>query len=89
MAMRRRPQPRLGAKLFALRRGSYLSREQVARNAGISAHLLQSLEQGRKANPTVQPLLGLAHALRVPVIELIDCIVVELSEEEQVNSDLA
>lgn len=78
MAMRRRPQSHLAAKLLALRQRSYLSREQVAHDAGISAHLLQSLEQGRTANPTVHTVIGLANALMVPVIELIDCIAVDL-----------
>jgi transcriptional regulator with XRE-family HTH domain len=71
MAMRRRPQSQLGAKLFALRQASYLSREQVAHDAGISVHLLQSLEQGRTANPSVHTVIGLANALMVPVLELI------------------
>jgi transcriptional regulator with XRE-family HTH domain len=55
----------------------------VAQNAGISVHQLQSLEQGRSANPKVQTLLGLANSLRVPVNELIDCFAVDLAVENK------
>jgi transcriptional regulator with XRE-family HTH domain len=86
MTVRRRPQSRLGTKLFTLRRQAYLSREQVAQGAGISVDLLQSLEQGRTANPRIQTLLGLAHALMIPVVELTDCSAADLAVGEgQVN----
>jgi transcriptional regulator with XRE-family HTH domain len=64
--------------LSSLRRQGHLSREQLAQRSGISADLIQSLEQGRTCNPTVKTLLGLAGSLNVPVIELIDCIAADL-----------
>ena len=87
MTVRRRPQSRLGSKLSTLRHRSNCSRELVAQNAGISVHLLQSLEQGRTANPTVHTMIGLARALMVPVAELIDCI--ELDFETTRSSETA
>jgi transcriptional regulator with XRE-family HTH domain len=38
----------------------------------VSEHPVQSLEQGRAANPTLQTLLGLADALGVKVANLIE-----------------
>jgi transcriptional regulator with XRE-family HTH domain len=66
-----------------LRRQSYLRREQVAQRAGISVHLLQSLEQGRTANPRTKTLLGLARSLDVSVEELIACILADSGEHEE------
>ena len=81
MIMNRHPQSRFGTRLSYLRRHAHLSRDQLAKLAGISADLLQSLEQGRACNPTVKTLLGLAGALNVSVIELIDCIAEDLEAE--------
>jgi hypothetical protein len=39
---------------------------------------LQSLKQGRIANPMFYTVIGLANSLMVPVIELIDCIAINL-----------
>jgi transcriptional regulator with XRE-family HTH domain len=39
--------------------------------SGVSVHLIQSLEQGRAANPTLRTMLRLAEALGVPVAELL------------------
>lgn len=81
MTTRRQQQSKLGVKLSSLRYQAHLSREWVATHSGISYHLLQSLEQGRTANPTIKTLLGLASSLRVPVGELIDCITVDIEAE--------
>jgi transcriptional regulator with XRE-family HTH domain len=68
-------------RLSSLRRRAHLTREELAERSGISADSIKSLEQGRAYNPTVKTLLGLAGALNVPVIELIDCIAADLEEE--------
>jgi transcriptional regulator with XRE-family HTH domain len=62
----------MGSRLTVLRTRAYLSRAELARRAGVSEHLVQSLEQGRAANPTLQTLLGLADALGVAVATLIE-----------------
>jgi transcriptional regulator with XRE-family HTH domain len=60
-----------------------LRREQVAQRAAISVDLLQSLEQGRMANPSARTILGLARALGVPYTELMDCLALDLQEERR------
>jgi transcriptional regulator with XRE-family HTH domain len=62
----------LGSRLNALRNDVCLSRAELARRAGVSEDLVQSLEQGRTTNPRLQTLLGLAGALRVTVNDLIE-----------------
>jgi transcriptional regulator with XRE-family HTH domain len=47
MPTRRRKQTRFGARLFLFRRQAYISREELARRSGTSAHSIQSWEQGR------------------------------------------
>ena len=63
---------RFARTLARLRSKARLSREELARRAGVSIYLLDSLEQGRTANPTLKTLLGLAGALGVTVGELIE-----------------
>jgi transcriptional regulator with XRE-family HTH domain len=55
-----------------LRWRACLSRDQLAELSGLSADLIQSLEQGRSANPTLRSLLGLAQGLGVTVSELVE-----------------
>jgi transcriptional regulator with XRE-family HTH domain len=62
----------LGSRLAALRFKAYLTRAELARRARVSEHLIQSLEQGRTSNPTLQTLLGLAGALGVSASALIE-----------------
>jgi transcriptional regulator with XRE-family HTH domain len=57
--------------LSDLRWRAGLSRAAVAARAGVSKDLLQSLEQGRTANPTLRVLAGLARGLNVSVGELL------------------
>ena len=72
MTTRHRDPGALGSRLNALRTERYLSRAELARRAGVSEDLVQSLEQGRTTNPTLQTLLGLAGALRVTVNDLVE-----------------
>jgi transcriptional regulator with XRE-family HTH domain len=89
MIIRRRPRTLFGQMLVTLRRQAYLSRELVAQRAGISVHLLQSLEQGRANNPTVQTMFCLVQALGVPFSELMDRIAEDLQarKSEQPTTD--
>jgi transcriptional regulator with XRE-family HTH domain len=59
-------------RLVTLRWSACLSRDQPAERSGVSADLIQSLEQGRAANPTLRTLLGLAQGLGVTGDELIE-----------------
>jgi transcriptional regulator with XRE-family HTH domain len=67
----REPGP-LARRLATLRWRACLSRDQLAKLSGVSAHIIQSLEQGRVGNPTLRTLLGLARGLGVTVGELIE-----------------
>jgi transcriptional regulator with XRE-family HTH domain len=58
--------------LASLRRRANLSRDELAQRSAISADTVQSLEQGRTANPTLRTLLGLAQGLGVTAAELIE-----------------
>jgi len=81
MTMNRHRQSRLGMRLSSLRRRAHLRREELAQRSGISADLLQSLEQGRTCNPKAKTLLGLARSLNVPVTDLLDCIAADLEAD--------
>jgi transcriptional regulator with XRE-family HTH domain len=59
-------------RLASLRWRAHLSRDQLAELSGVSAGLIQSLEQGRTANPTLRTLLRLAKGLGVTGVELIE-----------------
>jgi transcriptional regulator with XRE-family HTH domain len=48
----------------------------------VSEHLIQSLEQGRTANPTLQTLLGLAGAFGVTVSALLEGVASQPGKEE-------
>jgi transcriptional regulator with XRE-family HTH domain len=58
-------------RLGLLRWRAGLSRDQLAKLSGVSEHLVQSLEQGRTANPSLRTLRGLAQGLGVTVGELV------------------
>jgi len=68
--------------LNALRNDAYLSRAELARRAGVSEDLVQSLEQGRTTNPTLATLLGLAGALGVTASDLIKGMAVQSDVSE-------
>jgi DNA-binding Xre family transcriptional regulator len=55
-----------------LRNEARLKREQLAARAGLSADLIQSLEQGRVNNPKLQTLLRLSRALDITIGELVE-----------------
>jgi len=83
MTVRHRERGLLAKRLDSFRSKRYLSRDHVAKQAGISPHLLQSLEQGRTANPRLSTLLGLAKVYDVTVDNLIDGIqLTELQEQD-------
>jgi transcriptional regulator with XRE-family HTH domain len=66
------PKGPLARRLAGLRRTARLRREELAEQAGVSPDLIQSLEQGRAANPTLKTVLRLAAALGVTVAELVE-----------------
>jgi XRE family transcriptional regulator, regulator of sulfur utilization len=72
MTTQHRVPGRFAQTLARLRSTARLSREELARRAGVSVDLVHSLEQGRTANPTLRTLLRLADALGVTVGELIE-----------------
>jgi transcriptional regulator with XRE-family HTH domain len=43
----------------------------MAQQAGVSTDLIQSLEQGRAANPTLRSLRGIARALKLTITEVV------------------
>ena len=49
-----------------------LSQSDLSRLTGIRVDMLSRLENGKQINPTLRTLELLAHALRIPVAELID-----------------
>lgn len=61
----------LAANLRRLRIARHLSLSELARGTGMSKATLSGIENGY-ANPTIDTLTGLAAALRVSVIELLD-----------------
>src|SRR5436853_1052556 len=61
----------LAANLRRLRIARHLSLSELARATGISKATLSGIENGR-ANPTVETLAGLAAALRVSLVELLE-----------------
>ena len=67
----REPGP-FARRLAALRGRACLSRDQLAESSGVSAHLIQSLEQGRTCNPGLRTLLGLAKGLGVLLADLVE-----------------
>jgi transcriptional regulator with XRE-family HTH domain len=82
MTLRHRNPGVLGSRLNALRNDVCLSRAELARRAGVSEDLVQSLEQGRTTNPTLQTLLGLAGALGVTVNDLVEGMVMQPGDAE-------
>jgi transcriptional regulator with XRE-family HTH domain len=71
MTVRHREPGPLARHIWHLRYEARLSREEFASRANLSPDLVQSLEQGRTANPRLSTLLGLASALGVSVGELV------------------
>jgi transcriptional regulator with XRE-family HTH domain len=61
----------LASNLRRLRIARHLSLSELARATGMSKATLSGIENGR-ANPTVETLAGLAGALRVSLVELLE-----------------
>lgn len=64
-------QSRLASNLRRLRIARHLSLSELARATGASKATLSGIENGR-ANPTIETLAGLAGALRVSLVELLE-----------------
>lgn len=62
--------PAVGARLLAQRQAQGLSLDGLSRRAGVSKSMLSQIERNQ-ANPTVAVVWRLAHALGVPVAELL------------------
>jgi transcriptional regulator with XRE-family HTH domain len=62
--------PPVGARLAALRSHQQLSLDELSRRAGVSKSMLSQIERAQ-ANPTVAVVWRLAHALGVPINELL------------------
>lgn len=63
--------PPVGARLAALRNERQLSLDELSRRAGVSKSMLSQIERAQ-ANPTVAVVWRMAHALGVPIGELLD-----------------
>lgn len=78
MPVRRNPYPdwvltrraQLGRRIADLRRSAELSQDQLADLAGVERRTIQRYEGGRR-DPRFADLLLIAHALRVPLAELV------------------
>jgi transcriptional regulator with XRE-family HTH domain len=62
---------RLQMRLRRLRKAKKWTQDDLAREARVSQPLVSQLESGKKANPSVVPLLRIAKALGVTVEELV------------------
>ncbi|MBL8327485.1 MAG: helix-turn-helix transcriptional regulator [Rubrivivax sp.] len=62
--------PAVGAALAALREQHALSLDELSRRAGVSKSMLSQIERAQ-ANPTVAVVWRLAHALGVPIGDLL------------------
>jgi transcriptional regulator with XRE-family HTH domain len=67
----------LGDRIRALRRSAGLTQEALAERVAISWKHFQDIETARNSNPTLKTLVGIAAALDVSVVELLDGIVPE------------
>lgn len=61
----------LGRRIKQIRKRQGLTQEMLAEQAGISAQYVSNIERG-KENPTLDLLLRLADALKIPLGELCD-----------------
>ena len=67
-------QVRAGQRLGALMRRARAGRdpEMIARNAGISPETLRKIEVGRMPSPSFGTVIGLCHALDLPLQDAVD-----------------
>lgn len=61
----------LGGRIVAARTAAGLDIHQVADRAGISSEIIRMIEQGRRANPTLDTLRAIAGACGVLVADLV------------------
>ena len=61
---------RLGALIRTARAGR--DPESIARNAGISPETLRKIEVGRMPSPSFGTVIGLCHALALPLQDAVD-----------------
>lgn len=71
MTTRRREQPPLGRRLVQLRERRRFSQTDLARQSGLSAGIIQSIEQGRRQDPHLSTLVRLCRALNVNLPDLV------------------
>ena len=71
----------VGKRIQALRLNRGLSQEGLAERMGINAKYLGFIEQGR-ANPTLDLLIQLAHALKVEMVDLFNYSWLKLSDAD-------
>jgi transcriptional regulator with XRE-family HTH domain len=87
MTVRHREPGPLARHIWHLRYEARLSREELASRANLSPDLVQSLEQGRTANPRLSTLRGLASALGVTLGELVGEAAAGAAEGEIVHEE--
>ena len=63
---------RLATILRRIRESQELTQDEVARKANVTKPYLSQLETGARKNPSLPVLKRLAHALGVPVTELLE-----------------
>ena len=61
----------IGDKVRATRKAAGISQEEVARRAGVSLNVINRLERGVILDPHYSTLRGIAHALGMPVEQLV------------------
>ncbi len=61
----------IGDRIRTMRKAVGLSQEEVARRAGLSLKGMAYIERGRIEDPHISSLRGIAHALGMPVEELV------------------
>jgi transcriptional regulator with XRE-family HTH domain len=71
MTTRNREQPPLGRRLVELRQRRRMSQSDLARYSGLSAGIIQSIEQGRRQDPHLSTLLHLCRGLNVSLFDLV------------------
>jgi transcriptional regulator with XRE-family HTH domain len=61
----------IGRNIVEARRGAELSQAQLAARLGIASQEVSRLECGRRSVPGLTTLLRIAHALEVPLADLL------------------
>lgn len=69
----------LGDRIRKLRREAGLTQEALAERVDISWKHFQDIETARNSNPTLKTLVGIAAALDISVVELLEGVVPDRS----------